>query len=374
MTRSVPAAALGLALSLGLSACSDGPSAPQDAPAADVGADVHDTEAADALTDAPVDAAEDADADARADTDDADANSDDTDATDSDVADDTVDADADTGSPDAFHTTPDGCLEYGEPTVAGVLPEALDELSGLVADPVHDDLLWGHNDSGDRARVFAFRPDGTVAAIVSLNDTFAADWEDLASGPCGDAVCLYAGDIGDNARARPTIAVHRFPVPDLTDVPVGDEIWVDAESMTLRWPEANYDSEALLVGDDEQVYLLTKEGRRFGLFSAPFVPNDEAVVLSMLGHVDIRDMEGNAAALVTGADRRPFGDRIAIRSYETAFEVYVADPRGLLTAPRHRIPVADERQGEAIAYATNDGYWHASEDSAAPLHRVRCAP
>src|SRR5215218_3190707 len=86
-------------------------------------------------------------------------------------------------------------------------PEAT-EISGLVASPAQPGVLWAHNDSGDRARIFALRSDGSLIASLDVPGAEATDWEDIAVGPGGD---LLLGDIGDNQSVRKDIDIYRVP-------------------------------------------------------------------------------------------------------------------------------------------------------------------
>ena len=66
------------------------------------------------------------------------------------------------------------------------------EASGLVASRKNKGVLWTHNDSGDRARVFAISTeDGHVLHELSVRGAGARDWEDLALSPSGK---LCAGE------------------------------------------------------------------------------------------------------------------------------------------------------------------------------------
>ena len=90
-------------------------------------------------------------------------------------------------------------------------PEAT-EISGLVASPTQPGVLWAHNDSGDRARIFALRNDGSLIASLDVPGAEATDWEDIAVGPGDD---LLLGDIGDNQSVRKDIDIYRVPEPRL---------------------------------------------------------------------------------------------------------------------------------------------------------------
>lgn len=94
------------------------------------------------------------------------------------------------------------------------------ETSGLAVSAENSGTLWANNDSGDIARVFAISPAGALLGIYPLTGATAVDWEDLAIGPGPEprTPYLYAGDIGDNAEARPNIVVYRVAEPKV----VGD--------------------------------------------------------------------------------------------------------------------------------------------------------
>ncbi len=285
-----------------------------------------------------------------------------------DESDSFVDAEVDAPSYALFTV----CDSYAEPEVLGALPDEIPELSGLAVSPFHPSVIWGHNDSGDRARVYAFDPSGTLLATVLLDGVVAVDWEDMAIGPCGGEECIYVGDIGDNLRIRPWVSVHRFPVPDLSAADDGAELSVTVETARFEYPDGNHDAEAMVVDADGRVVLLTKDGRILTVFAAEFT-TEEDVVMSLLGSLDIRDTETAMAALVTGADIIP-RDRLLVRTYETAFEYSLAGGSVLAafeTSPT-LVPVNRERQGEAIAYG-EAGYWHASEDPGAAITFVGCA-
>ncbi len=117
------------------------------------------------------------------------------------------------------------------------------EASGLVKSKLNSDvkthkhaIFWTHNDSGDRARVFAIRVDGdgapassknnveetaaavSVVAEVTILNAGARDWEDLAlwqDRDDGMKQKLCAGDIGSY---RGEVVIYCFPEPKLSRI------------------------------------------------------------------------------------------------------------------------------------------------------------
>ena len=111
----------------------------------------------------------------------------------------------------------------------------IDEMSGIARSRTYDGVYWVHNDSGDRARIFPIRLDGSVVIppFVSRRDTsdrsedpsavyegihiegaVNIDWEDIAI----DGDTLYIADVGNNSNARRDLAVYvvKEPNPEAT--------------------------------------------------------------------------------------------------------------------------------------------------------------
>jgi hypothetical protein len=118
---------------------------------------------------------------------------------------------------------------------AVVQHKPIDEMSGIARSRTYDGVYWVHNDSGDRARIFPIRLDGSVVIppFVSRRDTsdrpedpsvvyegihiegaVNIDWEDIAI----DGDTLYIADVGNNGNARRDLAVYvvKEPNPEAT--------------------------------------------------------------------------------------------------------------------------------------------------------------
>lgn len=118
--------------------------------------------------------------------------------------------------------TPDPVGRVDLETVGRLDFDPIAESSGIVLSPSAGDFFWTHNDSGDRARIFAVRGDGSVIIPtwwrgaegpypgVLLEDAANIDWEDIAAAPDGT---LYIGAFGNNGNARRDLAVYVLPEP-----------------------------------------------------------------------------------------------------------------------------------------------------------------
>lgn len=253
------------------------------------------------------------------------------------------------------------------------LPASLTEVSGVVADPRDDRLLWVHEDSGSPPVVHAVR-DGVLLATLTLDGVVATDFEDLALARCDARWCLYVGDIGDNDAERTSIAVHRLVLPD--DL---QDARVSVETLELVWPDEPTNAEALIVYEG-RVVVFGKAPGALRVGSASF--SEGRATLEDQGSVDIGAWRRGVR--VTAADYLPAGARDAglllLRYGSGVWEIQTDDPRELaalaedaaaLDARLRELPAETEPQGEAIAW-TAGGYVHVSEGDAPLIHRFEC--
>ena len=245
-------------------------------------------------------------------------------------------------------------------------PEAT-EISGLVASPQHG-ILWAHNDSGDRARIFALRSDGSLIASLDVPGAEGADWEDIAVAPGGD---LLLGDIGDNKSVRKAIDIYRVREPRLA---VGPTTTAAATRLRLSYPDGAHDAETLLAEPRTgEIVIVTKRlDGRSGVYAgqAPARNTSGAAVLRHAG-----DLRLGLAGLATAGDVSADGRTIAVRTY-TALYTWTRKPGASLAATLARKPcvgsvqLGREVQGESLALS-HDGrsFFTVPEGAGAPVRR-----
>lgn len=280
---------------------------------------------------------------------------------------------ADDAATDAAQGGPCRVFAAGEELGRVASPE-LTELSGLAASRVHGDVLYAHNDSGDTARVFVLGLDGADLGVVTLDGAAAIDFEDIAVGPGPDGEpWIYVGDIGDNAAraggtARESIVVHRFPEPRF-DPAVPLAATIAAEALTLRYPDAPHDAEALAVDPSQgDLYLLSKDDVGPSTLYVARAPIAAASVLEALATVTIAP----GSPRVTAMDLSPGGRGLLVRTENRVLLFERAPDEGwaeaLGPAPL-LLPIRLDGQGEAIAWrADGRAYLTASEGVARPIH------
>jgi hypothetical protein len=239
-------------------------------------------------------------------------------------------------------------------------PEAT-ELSGLVASPTQKGVLWSHNDSGDRARLFALRTDGSLIASLDVPGAEAVDWEDIAVGPDDT---LLVGDIGDNASARASIDVWRVPEPRLAD---GPATTAPATRLSMSYPDGAHDAETLIADRRTgEIVIVTKRGDgRPGVYAASV----KAPALRKTGTLRL-----GLGGLATAGDVSADGRVVAIRTY-TALYAWSKRPTQSIASALKRKPCVGsaqllaEGQGESLALG-RDGrsFFTVPEGANAVLH------
>jgi hypothetical protein len=263
------------------------------------------------------------------------------------------------------------------------------EISGLAVSRTQPGVIWGHNDSGDTARVFAISPTGEHLRTFTLAGATATDWEDMAigPGPTPGSDYLYLGDIGDNQAVRPSIIVYRVAEPAVSVGAMPSDDLAGVEALTLRYADKPHDAETLLVdpvtGD---LFVVTKEIVA-GLSSvfraaAPLAPGPE-IVIEKVAEFDLRQNQSrvvvppdasplaNVGWVPTAGDILSDGSLIAIRTYSTVWIWARGDDETVaaaLESPPCEGPSILEPQGEAIAFGGNDRYYTLSEGADPALH------
>lgn len=290
---------------------------------------------------------------------------------------------------DKKHSVPDGpgpktpnesdaapgsiCAEFGAGSESGtVLTEEITEASGLAASS--RGVLWVNNDSGDRPRLLAIRPDGALAATLEIPSATAVDWEDLAIGPGeGGVDYLYAADIGDNDAKRKDVVVYRVSEPSLPSE--GPPVTRDATPLpiTLTYPDGAHDAETLLVDPTSgDLFIVTKsKSGGSGVYRAAAPQVTGPRVLEHVGDLQFGKppLEGNMRA--TGGSVSRTGDLVVIRTYDHVFG-WTRNPgesiAQALVRPPCELPSMTEPQGESVAIAADGrGYFTLSEGTSQVL-------
>jgi hypothetical protein len=276
----------------------------------------------------------------------------------------------------------DACERFAAGEVLGQVGDpALVETSGVAASRAHDGVLWAHNDSGGQPALTALSETGEDLGTFTAPGATASDWEDMAAGPGPDpdTSYLYAGDIGDNGAARPSVQVHRVPEP--AAVPTGaDGQFAEDVLIELTYPDGPTDAEALLIDPGTGDLLIVAkrvEDAPVYLAEAAAIADGGPVTLRQVATLTEPSDEG-PVGLVTGGDVSPDGSVVLLRTYGSVLAYERTDGAPLADALGTRpcvAPSVDEQQGEAVAFLTDgSAYVTISEGAAAPVHRFAVDP
>jgi len=250
---------------------------------------------------------------------------------------------------------------FGFGRVQGVLDNpAIDEASGMVASRNNPGMLWTHNDSGDKPRIFLIDSLGKYQATVWLNGITNRDWEDIAigPGPKADKTYLYIGEIGDNLRRYPNKVIYRIEEPVFT----GDtSLFVDeVDSIRFVLPDVNRDAEALMVDSHtKDLYIFSKREPAINLYRLPYPQSTTEVMVAE------RVMKAMPFTLIVAADWSADGEEILIKNYNEVY--YWKHKTGqpiteTLSQSPEILPYHKEPLGESIAFALDgSGYYTLSE-------------
>lgn len=231
--------------------------------------------------------------------------------------------------------------------------ERVTESSGVASTSWSDDVVWTHNDSGDRPRFFAVEtPTCRVRAVYDVTGARAIDWEDMAR----SGTTLHFADIGDNDARRESVTIYDVPEP--IGVDAGGGVRPSAVRV-LRYPDGAHEAESVFVDPGTG---------RLAIVTKAFAGDAAVYLAPRNGNGEVERVGAVPVNLATGADARP--GRIIVRDYLSAYEWNVRPGETLaatLEAAPEPVALPVTGQGEAIAYSRDgSGIWTTSERRGGP--------
>ncbi len=146
-------------------------------------------------------------------------------------------------------------------------PELIQETSGIVQSRHDPEVFWAHPDSGNAAKLVAFRLDGQILAEVIVDGAPNIDWEDICA---DDAGHLYIGDLGNNTGMLPVRYVYQVKEPDPHHPP--DQPIEVIKRWRVRYP------------DDERFNCESLVWRKGELYALGRTPTREAQLYRLAAH------------------------------------------------------------------------------------------
>jgi len=275
------------------------------------------------------------------------------------------------------------CVLLSQSSGPHVQSNAIDELSGLAVSQADPGLLWGHNDSGDSARLFRIGPHGEDLGDARVPGASAVDWEDIASFVWEGEPALLIGDIGDNNANRDHLTLYAVRDPGA----IGDLklLW----TLDFRYPDGPRDCEGIAVDPIENsIILISKRDHPQHLYRIPLpvaAPAPGAMALAealgdvtTLPHASLSDLVNSPLYLIfdgpTALDISRSGRFAVVTTYKDAFlyrraqgqswrEVFSSIPE------RVKLPHLEQTEAGAIS-ADETALWISGEGEHPPILRV----
>ncbi len=150
-----------------------------------------------------------------------------------------------------------GCTNYSQFNTVVDLPKQLKEVSGVEV-TAKSDLLWMHNDGGNKSKLYLVNSEGKIKKEVIINAK-NKDWEDITSDEEGT---IYIGDFGNNNNTRKDLVVLKIDKKEISSSKS-----VEVEKIKFKYPEQTkfppkkkarfFDAESLFYHNGF-LYILTK--------------------------------------------------------------------------------------------------------------------
>ena len=249
----------------------------------------------------------------------------------------------------------------------------LTESSGLAFSHIDPKYVWSHNDSGGKARLFAFDGSGRCCGRLSLVGVKAIDWEDMASFT-DERPRIMIADVGDNNAVRSSVTLYLFDEPNPRKKTKIDSY----QKLVVRYCNGAQNCEAVAVDvDHRRILLLGKNAlsavmHEVDLPKPPISESDPTKVVTM--ERETKAVAQVSIPLATGMDVCCKTGDLWVTGYFHAFHFPVGKKKRTLQQRLHQVPAMIElpllKQVEAIAVDDTGKVWITSEGTPAKMQRV----
>lgn len=283
------------------------------------------------------------------------------------------------------------CNQWSTPQAVGLLnAKNMTESSGLAVSKNFSNRMYSHNDSGGGAYFYQMNLTGGDLKKITLKNTDATDYEDMAIGPCeNQKTCLYIANIGDNDAKRSSISVVLLEEVENFATTVNP-----LKVLQLNYPNGAHNAEAMVVHPNGDLFIFSKESnsskaKSTEIFTVSKSQIDQAqgkLILKSVGFIDIPYLNKEykeKQKIITGASISEDGSRFLLLTYKNAFEFsinllsHIPATQSLVeNVDYKKIAFTALEKQEAIAYLPGDqSFYVTSEDSkkkGAPILKFTC--
>ncbi|PID58388.1 MAG: hypothetical protein CR986_07725 [Ignavibacteriae bacterium] len=250
----------------------------------------------------------------------------------------------------------------------------ISEASGITESKTNPGILWVHNDSGNKSKIYGIDTNGVTKVVITLNGITNRDWEDIAVGPGlkDGKSYIFIGDIGDNAAKYDLKYIYIIEEPELNLDSSVENITIDNEKIskvTFKYPDGARDSETLLVDPiSKNIYTVSKRDSNVRVYKIEFPYSLSKTITSEIScnlKLPVYPKPNFYPNQLTAGDISADGSGILIKSYLSVFYWKRDTSKSLCEAFSSEPDIVEytvEPQGEAICWFGNNGYFTLSEE------------
>ncbi len=242
----------------------------------------------------------------------------------------------------------------------------IDESSGIVASYRNKGLLWTHNDSGDKNRIFSMDANGKGTREFYLEGTINRDWEAISMATFPEGSFIYVGEIGDNNAEFPTCAIYRVPEPEVAAATPQTNTLKNVQKITYKYPDGARDSEAFLIDQNtKDIFIISKRESSKRLYRLPYPQSfTQTNTAEFVQELTFSAGAGSPLYIVDG-NVSVDNQEIILKNYLQIFHwrrgANETIPEALKRTPKIQ-PYTAEPQGEGLCFAQDgSGYYTLSE-------------
>ena len=254
-------------------------------------------------------------------------------------------------------------------TVLHIQDKRLSEISGMGCSLRQPGVLWVHNDSGDKPRLFAIGPDGETMGVLEVTNVGARDWEEMVMFEMDEKKFMLIADVGDNGSVRQDTIIYIIEEPDPAEFAQNQTQQIEACAVIrFRYEDGPRDCEGVAVDvPNREILLISKRTEPPVLYRLPLTPtpdDDPPLVakrsVPLTGVAPPTAVEraipgrlGEYRSNVTGFDISPDNKMAAVLTYGNVYlynRVEGATWENTLAGTPTRIPVQGLPQSESICF------------------------
>lgn len=235
------------------------------------------------------------------------------------------------------------------PLAEPVVAEQLNEISGIAASRMHNEILYAQNDSGGDPAVYILNTKGKLEGILRLVDIQNRDWEDIAVGPGPEKnrSYIYIGEIGDNSARYESAFIYRIAEPDSIRK---ESFTTKVDKLEFVYEDGARDAEAFFVDPrSKDIVIISKREEQVGVYVLSYPQSTESMNTA-------KKVMSLPLSWVTAADISPKRDAILIKTYTNVYSYKVKKKDSLVKALSRKpgiLPYIIEPQGEALCFSAD---------------------